>query len=65
MTEQNLAPPMLSEADWIAGFEAMGRDPDTDVEFAVYAAYEVIFSEAALPEPRQAAAEADTPRSGC
>ncbi len=53
MTEQNSVPPdearqetsTFSEADWIAGFEAMGGDPDTNVEFAIHAAYEVIFSE--------------------
>lgn len=43
--EAQYAPSTFSEADWIAGFEAMGDDPDANVEFAIYAAYEVIFSE--------------------
>lgn len=34
------------EQEWRAGFEAMGRDPDTnDVEYALPAAREVMFGE--------------------
>lgn len=34
------------EKEWRAGFEAMGRDPDTnDVEYALPAAREVLFGE--------------------
>lgn len=31
------------EQEWREGFEAMGRDPDTDVEYMLPAAREVIF----------------------
>lgn len=68
MTKQNTgarhAPATFSEAEWIAGFKAMGGDPDANVEFAIYASYEVIFSEAASPEPSQAIAGAGRPQSG-
>ena len=34
------------EEEWRAGFEAMGRDPDTNsVEYALHAAREVLFGE--------------------
>lgn len=31
------------EREWREGFEAMGRDPDTDVEYMIPAAREVLF----------------------
>jgi len=37
---------ILTEQEWRAGFEAMGRDPDTNsVEYALHAAREVLFGE--------------------
>ena len=68
MTTQNAgarhAPATFSEDDWRAGFEAMGGNPETNVEFAIHAACEVIFSEAASPEAPPISAGAGRPQSG-
>ena len=45
---------ILTEQEWRAGFEAMGRDPDTnDVEYMIPAAREVLFEAGRIQETRK------------